>query len=96
MMIEISNICFVFVFACGRPGLQSSTLPLSVYRRRGGQPWIELIKMISLFLCGPFSTEYAKQNANQQLSEITEQQKKAETQSQRRDCEMKKLGINYK
>ena len=27
-MMELSNICFVLVFECGRPGLQSSTLPL--------------------------------------------------------------------
>ena len=73
MMIELSNICFVFVFECGRPGLQSSTLPLSVHPRRGGRPWIELLKTINLFLWDPFSTEYAKQNANQQLSEMTEQ-----------------------
>ena len=52
-----------------------------------------------------FSNEYAKQNANQQLSEIIEQVKlarlgftgaivKAETQRQGRDCEMTKIRIN--
>ena len=68
MMIELSNICFVFalVFECGRPGLQTSTLPLSVHPSRGGRPLIELSKTINLFLWDPFSTEHAKQNANQQ------------------------------
>ena len=42
MMTELSNICFVLVFECGRPGLQSSTLPLSIHPSRGGRPWIEL------------------------------------------------------
>ena len=42
LMIELSNICFVLVFECGWPGLQSSTLPLSVHPSRGGRPWIEL------------------------------------------------------
>ena len=42
MMMELSNICFVLVFECGRPGLQSSTLPLSVHPSRGGRSWIEL------------------------------------------------------
>ena len=42
MMMELSNICFVLVFECGRPGLQSSTLPLSVHPSRGGRPWIEV------------------------------------------------------
>ena len=43
MMTELSNICFVLVFECGRPGLQSSTMPLSVHPMgRGGRPWIEL------------------------------------------------------
>ena len=42
MMMELSNICFVLVFECGRPGLQSSTLLLSVHPSRGGRPWIEL------------------------------------------------------
>ena len=42
MMMESSNIYFVLVFECGRPGLQSSTLPLSVHSSRGGRPWIEL------------------------------------------------------
>ena len=76
------NGVFVFVLECGRPGLQSNTLPPSVHPRRGGRPWIELLKTINLFPWDPFSTEYAKQNANQQLSEITEPQKKAETQHQ--------------
>ena len=40
--MELSNICFVLVFECDRPGLQSSTLPPSVHPRRGGRPWIEL------------------------------------------------------
>ena len=39
MMMELSNICFVLVFECGRPGLESSTLPLSVHPSRGGRPW---------------------------------------------------------
>ena len=38
MVIELSNICVVFVFECGRPGLQSITLPLSVRPRRGERP----------------------------------------------------------
>ena len=42
MMMELSNICFVLLFECGRPGLQSSTLPLSVHPNHGGRPWIEL------------------------------------------------------
>ena len=42
MMMELSNISFVLVFECGQPGLQSSTLSLSVHPRRGGRPWIEL------------------------------------------------------
>ena len=42
MMMELSNIFFVLVFECGRPGLQSSTLPLSVHRSCGGRQWIEL------------------------------------------------------
>ena len=42
MMMELSNICFMLVFECGRKGLQSSTLPLSVHPSRGGRPWIEL------------------------------------------------------
>ena len=42
MMMELSNICFVLVSECGRPGLQSSTLPLSVHSSRVGRPWIEL------------------------------------------------------
>ena len=32
----------MLVFECGRPGLRSSTLPLSVHPSRSGQPWIEL------------------------------------------------------
>ena len=32
----------MLVFECGQPGLQSSTLPLSVHPSRGGRPWIEL------------------------------------------------------
>ena len=32
----------MLVFECGRPGLQSNTLPLSVHPSRGGRPWIEL------------------------------------------------------
>ena len=56
---------FVFAFERGRPGLQSSTLPLSVCPRRGGRPWIELSKSINLFLSDSFSTEYANQNTNQ-------------------------------
>ena len=70
MVIELSNI--VFVFECGRPGLQSSTLPLSVRPSRDWRPWIELSKSMNLLLPDPFSTEYVKQNANQ-LSEIIEQ-----------------------
>ena len=62
----------MLVFECGRQGLQSSTLSLSVRHSPGGRPWIELSKSINLFLWDPFSTEYAKQNANQ-LSEIIEQ-----------------------
>ena len=42
MMMELSYICFVLVFECGRPGLQSSTPPLSVHTSRGGRPRIEL------------------------------------------------------
>ena len=42
MMMELSNICFVLVFECGRPRLQSSTLPLSVHPSCGGRPWTEL------------------------------------------------------
>ena len=42
MTMELSNICFVIVFECGRPGLQSSTLQLSVHPSRGGRPWIQL------------------------------------------------------
>ena len=42
MMMELSNICFVLVFECGWPGLQSSTLPLSVHPSPGGRPRIEL------------------------------------------------------
>ena len=42
MMMELSNICFVLVFECGRPGLQSSTLSLSVYPSRGRRLRIEL------------------------------------------------------
>ena len=42
MMMELSNICFVLVFECGWPGLQSSTLPLSFHPSRGEWPWIEL------------------------------------------------------
>ena len=42
MMMELSNICFVLVFECGQPGLQSKHLPLSVHSSRGGRPWIEL------------------------------------------------------
>ena len=72
MVIELSNMFVVFLFECGWPGLQSSTLPLSVRPSRGGRPWTELSKSINLFLWGPFSNEYAKQNANQ-LSEIIEQ-----------------------
>ena len=41
-MMELLNFCFVLVFECGRPGLQSSTLPLSVHPSRGGWLWIEL------------------------------------------------------
>ena len=65
MMIELSYICVVFLFKCGRPGLQSSTLPLSVHPSRGGRPWIELSKSINLYLWDPLKIEYAKQNANQ-------------------------------
>ena len=73
-VMELSNICFVLVFECGRPGLQSSTLPLSVHPSRGGRPWIELSENDKSVPLGPvFSTEYAKPNANQQLSEIIEQ-----------------------
>ena len=68
MVIELSNICVVFVFECGRPSLQISTLPLSVRPSSGGRPWVELSKSINLFLWNQFSTEYAKQNANQLLS----------------------------
>ena len=65
MMIELSNICVVFVFECGQPGLQSSTLPLSVHPGRGRRPWIKLSKSINLFFWDPISTEYAKQNTYQ-------------------------------
>ena len=53
------------MFEFGWPGLQSSTLPLSVHPCRGGRPWIELSKSINLFLWDSFLSEYAKQNANQ-------------------------------
>ena len=78
------------MFECSLPGLPSSTLPLSVRPSRGGRPWIQLSKSINLFLWDRFSTEYAKQKANQ-LSEIIEQVgwlaftgaiEKAETQRQ--------------
>ena len=42
MMMELSNMCFVLVFECGRPGLQSSTLLLLVHLIHDGRPWIEL------------------------------------------------------
>ena len=41
MMMELSNIFFVLVFECGRPGLQSSTMPLSVHRSCGGRPAVD-------------------------------------------------------
>ena len=63
MMIELSNICVVFEF--GWPESQSSTLLLSVHPSPGGRPWIKPSKSINLFLWDPFSTKYAKQNANQ-------------------------------
>ena len=50
IMMELSNICFVLVFECGQPGLQSSTLPLSVRPSRGGRPRIELSENDKLFL----------------------------------------------
>ena len=53
MMIELSNICFVLVFECGRSGLQSSTLPLSVHLSRGGRPWIELSEKDKSVPLGP-------------------------------------------
>ena len=58
------------VFERGRPGLQSSTLPLSVHPSRGGRPWTLLSKWINqsvplTFLWDPLKIEYAKQNANQ-------------------------------
>ena len=53
MMMELSNICFVLLFECGWPGLQSSTLPLSVYPSHGGQPWIELSKHHKSVPLGP-------------------------------------------
>ena len=42
MMMESSNICFVLVFECARPGLRGSTLPQSVHPIRSGWPSIEL------------------------------------------------------
>ena len=42
LIMGLSNICFVLVFECGRPGLQRSTVPLSVHPSRGGRPRIEL------------------------------------------------------
>ena len=53
MMMELSNICFVLVFECGRPGLQSSTLPLSVHPSSGGRPWSELSENDKSVLLGP-------------------------------------------
>ena len=62
-------------------------LDLSVHPRRVGRPWIELSKSINLFLWDPFSTEYAKQNANQIFGKwaglaFTGAIEKAETQCQ--------------
>ena len=49
-------------------------LPLSVHPSRGGRPRIELSENDKSVPLGPvFQIEYAKQNANQQLSEIIEQ-----------------------
>ena len=53
MMMELSNICFVLVFECGRPVLQSSALPLSVHSSRGGRPWIELSEKDKSVPLGP-------------------------------------------
>ena len=85
MMIELSDICIMF--ECGLPGLQNSTLPLSIYPSSGGRPWIELSELIDLFLLDPFSTKYAKQNANQLSGKLaglvfTGAIEKAETQHQ--------------
>ena len=50
----------MFASECGRPGLQRSTLPLSVHPGRSGRPWIELSKTInpphitSVQYCGGF------------------------------------------
>ena len=74
------------MFECGWSGLQNSTLPLSVHRCHGGRPWIELSKFIDLFLWDPFSSEYAKQNANQLSGKL------ARLAFTGAICEMKKLG----
>ena len=41
------------MFECGRPGLQSNTLPLSVHPSRGGRPWIELSENDKAVPLGP-------------------------------------------
>ena len=53
MMMQLSNICFVLVFECDWPGLQSRTLPLSVHPSHGGRPSIELLENNKSVSLGP-------------------------------------------
>ena len=93
MMMELSNICFELVFECGWPGLQSSTLPLSVHPSRGGRPWIELSEKDKSVPLGPVFqlnmqnkiekiSSYLRLSSKSARSGFTGAIEKAETQRQ--------------
>ena len=54
---ELSNICFVLVFECGRPGLQSSTMPHQFIPAVVGGRGLNFQKRISCSSGTCFSTE---------------------------------------
>ena len=104
MMMELSNICLVLVFECGRPGLQSSTLPLSVHPSCGERPRIELSENDESVLLGPVFqlnmqnkmqiSSYLRLPSKSARLGFTGTTGKAETQRQGRDCEMTKIKKN--
>ena len=80
------------MFECGRPGLQSSTLPLSVYPSRGGWPWIALSENDKSVPLGPvfqlnmqnkmLISSYLRSSSKSARLGFTGAIEKAETQSQ--------------
>ena len=106
MMMELSNICFVLVFECGRPGLQSSTMPHQFIPAVVGGRGLNFQKRISCSSGTCFSTEsvqnkmqissYLRSSSKSARLGFTGAIEKAEKQRQWRDCEMKKLEKLYK